>query len=179
MLMSCGQGLIDDVCIESVVHAWSNLTLHKKWSFPFRISSVNVTKYAGNCGNCISGYKHIFYSWTSASKPLINIGATLILLKHSFSLLLWQNTSLHCVKSAQIRSYFWSEYRKIRNRNNSTLGHFSRSAGKNSSMLLHIYTHAHTHIHTQTHTYTHKQIYSNKYNLLHLLIQHEPKNYIT
>ena len=26
-----------------------NLTLHKKWSFPFRISSVNVTKSAGNC----------------------------------------------------------------------------------------------------------------------------------
>ena len=25
-------------------------TLHKKWSFPLRISSVNVTKSAGNCG---------------------------------------------------------------------------------------------------------------------------------
>ena len=25
-------------------------TLHQKWSFPLRISSVNVTKYAGNCG---------------------------------------------------------------------------------------------------------------------------------
>ena len=24
-------------------------TLHKKWSFPLRISSVNVTKFAGNC----------------------------------------------------------------------------------------------------------------------------------
>ena len=24
--------------------------LHKKWSFPLRISSVNVTKSAGNCG---------------------------------------------------------------------------------------------------------------------------------
>ena len=23
--------------------------LHKKWSFKLRISSVNVTKYAGNC----------------------------------------------------------------------------------------------------------------------------------
>ena len=41
----------------------------------------------------------------------------------------------HCVKSAQIRSYFWplffstrTEYKKIRTRNNSVFGHFSRSA---------------------------------------------------
>ena len=47
----------------------------------------------------------------------------------------------HCVKSVQIRSYFWSlfsvfglvnlriqsGYRKIRTRNNSVFGHFSRS----------------------------------------------------
>ena len=40
----------------------------------------------------------------------------------------------HCVKSAQIRSFFWSvfscirtEYRKIRVRKNSLFGHFSRS----------------------------------------------------
>ena len=33
----------------------------------------------------------------------------------------------HYVKSVQIRSYFWSEYRKIRTRNNSLFGHFSRS----------------------------------------------------
>ena len=50
----------------------------------------------------------------------------------------------HCVKSVQIRSYFWlvfscirieyvdllrSEYRKIRTRNNSVFGHFSRTVG--------------------------------------------------
>ena len=28
----------------------SAYTLHKKWSFPLRISSVNVTKSEGNCG---------------------------------------------------------------------------------------------------------------------------------
>ena len=40
----------------------------------------------------------------------------------------------HCVKSVQIRSYFWSvfsciqsEHRKIRTRNNSVFGHFSRT----------------------------------------------------
>ena len=40
----------------------------------------------------------------------------------------------HCVKSVQIRSYFWSmfsciwtEYRKMRTRNNSVFGQFSRS----------------------------------------------------
>ena len=40
----------------------------------------------------------------------------------------------HCVKSVQIRSYFWSVfscirtgYRKLRTRNNSVFGHFSRT----------------------------------------------------
>ena len=44
------------------------------------------------------------------------------------------NESHHCVKSVQIRSYFWfvfsciqSEYRKIRTRKNFVFGHFSRS----------------------------------------------------
>ena len=42
---------------------------------------------------------------------------------------------VHCVKSVQIRRFFWSvfsciqpEYRKIRTRKNSVFGHFSRSA---------------------------------------------------
>ena len=45
------------------------------------------------------------------------------------------NWSLHCVKSVEIRSCFWSvfsciwtEYRKIQTKNNSVFGHFSRSA---------------------------------------------------
>ena len=44
----------------------------------------------------------------------------------------------HCVKSVQIRGYFWSvfycirtEYRKIRTRNNSVFGHISRSDTEN------------------------------------------------
>ena len=44
---------------------------------------------------------------------------------------------IHCVKSVQRRSYFWSvfscirtEYRKIRTRNNSVFGHFSQSADR-------------------------------------------------
>ena len=44
--------------------------------------------------------------------------------------------SKHCVKSVQIRNYFWSvfscirtEYRKILTRNNSVFGHFSRIEG--------------------------------------------------
>ena len=31
-------------------------TLHKKWSFPWSIASVNVTKYVGNCG-----FGHIYW----------------------------------------------------------------------------------------------------------------------
>ena len=44
------------------------------------------------------------------------------------------NLIFHCVKSAQMRSFFWSvfccsqsEYRKIRTRKNSVFGHFSHS----------------------------------------------------
>ena len=33
----------------------------------------------------------------------------------------------YCVKSVQIRSYFWSVFRCIRTRNNSVFGQFSRS----------------------------------------------------
>ena len=33
----------------------------------------------------------------------------------------------HCVKSLQIRSFFWSECGKIPTRKNSVFGHFSRS----------------------------------------------------
>ena len=36
-------------------------------------------------------------------------------------------TKNHCVKSVQIRRYFWSEYRKIRTINNSVFGNFSGS----------------------------------------------------
>ena len=43
--------------------------------------------------------------------------------KRSFPL----KISLHCVKSVQIRSFSWSEYRKIRTRKNSVFGHFLRS----------------------------------------------------
>ena len=46
----------------------------------------------------------------------------------------FDSSNSHCVKCVQIRSYFWSvfscirtEYRKIRTRNNSAFGHFSRS----------------------------------------------------
>ena len=33
----------------------------------------------------------------------------------------------HCVKSVQIRSFFWSKYGKIRTRRNSVVGYFSCS----------------------------------------------------
>ena len=33
-----------------LVESEQQLSLHKKWSFPLRIPSVNVTKSSGNCG---------------------------------------------------------------------------------------------------------------------------------
>ena len=52
----------------------------------------------------------------------------------------------YCVKSVQLRSYFWSVfsciqsgYRKIQTRNNSVVGHFSRS-GENAYYLFIIHS---------------------------------------
>ena len=52
---------IQERCLLAVLNDYlSNysqlLPLHKKWSFPLRISSVNVTKSAGNCG-----FGHIYW----------------------------------------------------------------------------------------------------------------------
>ena len=38
---------------------------------------------------------------------------------------------MHCVKSVQIRNFFWCECEKIYTRKNSVFGHFSRSDGHN------------------------------------------------
>ena len=35
--------------------------------------------------------------------------------------------TMHCLKSVQIRTFFWSEYKKIRTRKNSVFGHVSRN----------------------------------------------------
>ena len=47
----------------------------------------------------------------------------------------------HCVKNVQIRSFFWSEYRKGRTRKNFVSGHFSRSELTESSL-----SNSHSHI---------------------------------
>ena len=44
----------------------------------------------------------------------------------------------HCVKSVQIQSYFWSEYRKFWTRNNSVFGHFSHSEWSWTSFLIYM-----------------------------------------
>ena len=44
-----------------------------------------------------------------------------------FNILYQRRAGGHCVKNVQIRSYFWSKYRKIRSRYNTVFGHFSRS----------------------------------------------------
>ena len=62
--------------------------------------------------------------------------------KESSVTTLYLSNQKHCVKCVQIRSYFWSvfscirtEYRKIRTRNNSLFGHFSRSETNNKNAL--------------------------------------------
>ena len=70
-------------------------------------------------------------------------------------ILIPQESEYHCMKSIQIRSYFWSvfssirteygeilslriqsEYRKMRTRKNSVFGHFSGSVSSSSSLVI-------------------------------------------
>ena len=61
-----------------------HIILHKKWSFPLRISSINITNSAANCGlvtfteKILNGKLHFFCSvpwdrktWTSQQRALI------------------------------------------------------------------------------------------------------------
>ena len=67
------------------------------------------------------------------------IASVVISLIQVFELVIYENICVcHCVKSVQIRNYFWfvfscilteyGEYRKIQARTNFVFGHFSRSA---------------------------------------------------
>ena len=42
--------IIKDLFRRMIQISWKMFTLHKKLSFPLRISSVNETKFARNCG---------------------------------------------------------------------------------------------------------------------------------
>ena len=61
-------------------------SLHKKWSFPLRVSSVNVTKFAGNCrfGHIywrnLNGKLHFSYSTLLLS--LIMVSSSPVFLFH-------------------------------------------------------------------------------------------------
>ena len=94
----------------------------------FSIVSTNRPKLCGNCAFLQNFHTKklgenygIFRSDCYLSK-VAHLDSSLHK-KRSFPL----KISLHCVKSVQIRSFSWSEYRKIRTRKNSVFGHFLRS----------------------------------------------------
>ena len=98
-------------------------------------------------------FLHIFFKWDlksslfSITVPRMFSSVTLLVV-----VLLKEKSENGCVKSVQIRSYFWtvfsctwpeyrntgiqSEYRKIRTRNNSVFGHFSRIKKSCLSLLI-------------------------------------------
>ena len=47
---------INNLYTLTIVYVSRHVTLHKKWSFPLKISSVNVTKSAISCG-----FGHIYW----------------------------------------------------------------------------------------------------------------------
>ena len=79
--------------------------MHKKWSFPLWISSVNVTKSAGNCE---FGHleKSLMENFTFCAVILI-ISSTRILQRRSFGLIQIQAFKAPKVKSGS----FWDTYK--------------------------------------------------------------------
>ena len=123
------------LCIFMPLSLISRTSMHckKQWNFALGISLANETKSAVS-----HGFGHIcWYKWCVQTLSWINSWIN--------SWIIWYinikcgpetkpNKRNHCVKSAQILSYFWSvfsciqsKYKKIRTRNSSVFGHFSSS----------------------------------------------------
>ena len=134
----------------SILHdsiTWSGISL--SWSNWY---SLNSSVRESNSDVSSKG-RRLGYLWkecrytlthlieTFKRNPINKLGSTWQMFKlwsktkgHLVQVLQWKLFNLHCVKSVQIRSYFWSafsciwtEYRKIRTRNNPVFGHSSRS----------------------------------------------------
>ena len=77
------------------MYIWN--ALHKKGSFPLKISSVNMTKSAGNCGFTI---KDFFSKWDHLLKKSLMENFIFCAWYH-----LWDTHAFHCLKSVRIRTY--------------------------------------------------------------------------
>ena len=105
-----------------------------KFHYLIALSSWDIGQYV------YCSCQKLCYTWQCAFKfihchvrlPIIKFKSLFIVFRANSDLKLNICTSsdyfMHCMKSVQIRRFFWSEYRKIRNRKNSVFGHFSRSA---------------------------------------------------
>ena len=80
-------------------------SLHKEWSFPLRISSVNVTKSAVSCE-----FGYIYWR-----NPQLK---TSFLCSDSWNCKSNKSQRHHYVKHVQMQSYFWSIFSCIRTRDN-------------------------------------------------------------
>ena len=68
------------------------------------------------------------------AKLIVKLHYILLNPKENVAVELKDRDILHCAKSVQIRSIFWSEYRKIWTRKDSVFGHFSHSV--DASLIL-------------------------------------------
>ena len=92
-----------------------------------------LTYWNSNACSIMTDWIHVGLLWSKSETIYLPKKACLIIIHRNTTHIL--DMSYHCVKSVQIRSYFWSltsciltEYLKIRTRNNSVFGHFSHSA---------------------------------------------------
>ena len=93
----------------------SVIALHKKWSFPLSISSVNVNKSAGNCIFC-AGWKSWTITWNEIFRKLLNICDETFLKEHgAFTLCskkLWVCLSRYELSSPPDIKRFYLQRRK-------------------------------------------------------------------
>ena len=80
------------------VAAGENLSLHEKWSFPLRVSSVNVTKSIVSCG-----FGHIY--WSNQKYPYSNTAKSRGTFSNSSVRNLCKSRKIHCVKRVLIRTF--------------------------------------------------------------------------
>ena len=127
---------------------WKNLTYfvflwHLFWDSPFCFITDELCMWRKPVSE--EGFADIFIFWwilnVKISGTLFHVFLFVSFRFSKYKLCLYALMSnilliipIHCVKSVQIRSYFWfvfscirTEYRKIRTRNNSVLGRFSRN----------------------------------------------------
>ena len=76
--------------LDLITLLYLDFSLHKKWSFQLRISSVNITKSAGNCG-----FGHIYWrnsQWKTSFLCSVTTFSLKLFSRKNLIIVIWQNS---------------------------------------------------------------------------------------